>query len=66
MIPAQKSRRRTHFDPESRFNDDTLTNQKNKLLNVLADYIAKRSTKDEALVALTEIQEICEVCDDTT
>jgi hypothetical protein len=66
MISPQRSRKRTHFDPESRVTDYTLAEEKNKLLKILTDYIAKKITKDEALVGLTEIEEVCEVCDTTT
>jgi putative N-acetylmannosamine-6-phosphate epimerase len=54
--------RRTHFDPESQYVDATLRRQKDELLQTLADYIAKKKTKDETLADLSAIQEECIIC----
>ena len=57
MISPQKSRKRTHFDPESQYVDDFLRAQKDALLVAVSNYIAKTQTKDETLTDLTKIEE---------
>jgi hypothetical protein len=63
MIQASRARRRTHFDPESTIANIVLQKQKDELLVVLTDYIAKTRTKDETLAGLSSIQAVCEICD---
>jgi hypothetical protein len=57
MLQAQRTKRRSHFDPESQFVDDFLRAQKDALLLSVSKYIAKTQTKDETLVNLTQIEE---------
>ena len=57
MLQTQRTKRRTHFDPESQFVDDFLRAQKDALLLSVSKYIAKTQTKDETLVNLTQIEE---------
>ena len=63
MLQASRTKRRTHFDPESRYIDTTLQNQKNELLLILSDYIAKKTTKDETIASLSVVEARCEECD---
>lgn len=57
MLQTQRTKRRTHFDPESQYIDDFLRVQKDALLLTVSKYIAKTQTKDETLVNLTNIEE---------
>jgi hypothetical protein len=58
MIPVQKSRIRTHFDPESSYIDANVRKQKNKLISTLTDYITKSKPKGEILNDLADIEQV--------
>ena len=67
MITVQKSRKRTHFDPESQYVDDFLRAQKDALLVTVSKYIAKTQTKNETLTELTKIEsQLPNVCSQYT
>lgn len=57
MLQAQRTKRRSHFDPESQYVDDFLRAQKDALLLSVSKYIAKTQTKDETLANLTRIED---------
>jgi hypothetical protein len=56
MIPAQKGRIRTHFEPESSYIDN-IEKQKNKLISTLTDYITKAKPKGQILNDLEDIEQ---------
>jgi hypothetical protein len=57
MLQVSRTKKRTHFDPESEKIDDFLRAQKDALLLTVSQYIAKTQTKDETIASLTTIEE---------